>query len=186
MAPEDYLQHIDFAATTKLDFTPLFADPKVFRSLVLDLCRPFRAANINKVACPESIGFILGSAVAAELKLGLIPIRKAGKLPNIKRNVARQRFVDYTGESSGFEINKALIAQGDRILLVDDWVETGGQLRGLSKLLEKRGAVVSGISVLGFNTAGTSGKLRNNYTLASILDYDAPDKRDLTQRLDQR
>jgi hypothetical protein len=46
--------------------------------------------------------------------------------------------------------------------------------------------VVSGISVLGFNTAGTSGKLRNTYTLASILDYDAPDKRDLTQRLDQR
>ena len=71
-------------------------------------------------------------------------------------------------------------------MLVEEWVETGGQLRGLIKLLEKRGAMVSGISVLGFNTAGTSGKLRNTYTLASILDYDAPDKRDLTQRLDQR
>ena len=47
MAPEDYLQHIDFAATTKLDFTPLFADPKVFRSLVFDLCRPFSAANVS-------------------------------------------------------------------------------------------------------------------------------------------
>jgi adenine phosphoribosyltransferase len=185
MAPDDYLQHIDFAATTKLDFTPLFTDPKVFRSLILDLCRPFRAANIDKVACPESMGFILGSAVAAELKLGLIPIRKAGKLPNIKRNVVRQRFVDYTGGASGFEVNKALIAQGDRILLIDDWVETGGQLRGLTKLLEKRGAVVTGISVLGFNTAGTSGALRDRYTLASILDYDAPDKRNLTRRLDQ-
>ena len=185
MAPDDYLQHIDFAATTKLDFTPLFTDPKVFRSLILDLCRPFRAANIDKVACPESMGFILGSAVAAELKLGLIPIRKAGKLPNIKRNVVRQRFVDYTGGASGFEVNKALIAQGDRILLIDDWVETGGQLRGLTKLLEKRRAVVTGISVLGFNTAGTSGALRDRYTLASILDYDAPDKRDLTRRLDQ-
>jgi len=186
MAPDDYLQHIDFAATTKLDFTPLFTDPKVFRSLVLDLCRPFRAANIDKVACPESMGFILGAAVAAELKLGLIPIRKAGKLPNIKRNVARQRFVDYTGTASGFEVNKALIDPEDRILLVDDWVETGGQLRGLTKLLEKRGAIVCGISVLGFNTAGASGKLRDAYPLASILDYDAPDKRDLTQRLDHR
>ena len=69
--------------------------------------------------------------------------------------------------------------------MIDDWVETGGQLRGLTKLLEKRGAVVTGISVLGFNTAGTSGALRDRYTLASILDYDAPDKRDLTRRLDQ-
>ncbi len=68
------------------------------------------------------MGFILGSAVAAELKLSLIPIRTAGRLPNIKRNVARQSFVDYTGESSGFEINEALIARGDRFLLVDDWV----------------------------------------------------------------
>ena len=85
--------------------------------------------------------------------MGLVPIRKAGKLPNIKRNVARQRFVDYTGEVGGFEINKTLISPGDRILLVDDWVETGGQLRGLTKLLEKRGAVVSDISVLGFNAA---------------------------------
>ena len=186
MAPEDYLQHIDFAATTKLDFTPPFNHPNVFRSLVLDLCRPFRATKIDKIACPESLGFILGAAVATELKLGLVPIRKAGRLPNIKRNVARQRFVDYTGELGGFEINKTLISPGDRILLVDDWVETGGQLRGLSKLLEKRGAVVSGISVLGFNTAGASGKLRNAYPLASILDYDAPAKRDLTQRLDHR
>ena len=186
MTPEDYLQHIDFAATTKLDFTPLFTEPKVFRSLVLDLCRPFRAATIDKVACPESMGFLLGSAVAAELKLGLVPIRKEGKLPNIKRNVARQRFVDYTGEASSFEINKAVLGQGERVLLIDDWVETGGQLRGLTKLLEKRGAVVSGISVLGFNTAGASGKLRDAYTLASIFDYHAPDKRDLTQRLDRR
>ena len=79
-----------------------------------------------------------------------------------------------------------MLGQGERILLIDDWVETGGQLRGLTKLLEKRGAVVSGISVLGFNTAGASGKLRDAYTLASIFDYHAPDKRDLTQRLDRR
>ena len=59
MTPEDYSHHIDFAATTKLDFTPLFTEPKVFRSLVLDsLRRPFRAA-IDKVACPESMGLFL-------------------------------------------------------------------------------------------------------------------------------
>lgn len=185
MSPETYLEHIDFAATTKLDFTPLFADPKVFRSLVLDLSRPHRNLSFDKVACPESLGFILGSAVAAELKKGLIPIRKAGKLPNIKTNIARHSFQDYTGQRSAFEVNKALVNPGDRILLIDDWVETGGQLRGLTKLLEKRGATIAGISVIGFNTAGRSGKLRQAYTLTSLIDYEAKEKRDLTRRLDQ-
>ena len=186
MNPESYLEHIDFAATTKLDFTPLFVNPKVFRALVLDLCRPYRDTPFDNVACPESVGFLLGSAVAAELKKGLVPIRKAGKLPNIKANVARQSFKDYTGLSNAFEVNKALISPGDRILLIDDWVETGGQLRGLTKLLEKRGATIAGISVLGYNTAGKPGKLRGEYSIASIFDYEAPGKRDLSQRLDQR
>lgn len=185
MNPEIYLEHIDFAATTKLDFTPLFVDPKVFRSLVLDLSRPYRDVPFDKVACPESLGFILGSAVAAELKKGLIPIRKAGRLPNIKSNIARQSFQDYTGKRNAFEVNKALLEPGNRVLLIDDWVETGGQLRGLTKLLEKRGASVAGISVIGFNTAGKSGDLRQAYTLTSLIDYEAAEKRDLTQRLDQ-
>lgn len=185
MNPEIYLEHIDFAATTKLDFTPLFVDPKIFRSLVLDLSRPYRTLAFDKVACPESLGFILGTAVAAELKKGLIPIRKTGKLPNIKSNIARHSFRDYTGKRSAFEVNKALIKPGDRVLLIDDWVETGGQLRGLTKLLEKRGASVAAISVIGFNTAGKSGKLRQAYTLTSLIDYEATEERDLTQRLDR-
>ena len=183
--PEIYLEHIDFAATTKLDFTPLFVDPKIFRSLTLDLSRPHRTLVFDKVACPESLGFILGTAVAAELKKGLIPIRKAGKLPNIKSSIARQSYQDYTGKRNAFEVNKALIEPVDRVLLIDDWVETGGQLRGLTKLLEKRGASVAAISVIGFNTAGKSGKLRQDYTLTSLVDYEATEKRDLTQRLDQ-
>ena len=122
MAPNEYLLHIDFAAITKLDFTPLLADPKDFRPLLLVLCRPYLAANINKVACAESIGFILSSAVAAERKLRVIPIRKAGRLSNIKCNVAPQPFVGCAGESRGFEINKALIAQWDRFVLIDDLV----------------------------------------------------------------
>ena len=94
MQPEQYLQHIDFQATKKLDFRPLFADPKVFRSLVLDLCRPHRNKAVDKVACPEALGFVLGAAVAAELKKGLILIREAGRLPNIRQNVVTLSFTD--------------------------------------------------------------------------------------------
>ena len=165
MQPEQYLQHIDFQATKKLDFTPLFADPKVFRSLVLDLCRPHRDKAVDKVACPEA----LGAAVAVELKKGLILIRKAGRLPNI-RHVVNQSFTDYTEERNAFEVNKKLIRKGVRVLLIDDWVETGGQLKGLLKLLEKRGAEVSGIAVLGFNRVGKTQRFAAKYNVSSIID----------------
>ena len=186
MNAEQYLQHIDFQATKKLDFTPLFIDPKIFRALVLDLCRPYRKIPIDKVACPEALGFVLGSAVAAELKKGLVLIRKAGRLPNIRQNVASQSFADYTGEKNSFEVNKKLITQGDRVLLIDDWVETGGQLKGLVKLLEKRGAEISGISVLGFNRAPKVQRFANKYPVSSIVDYELTGRGDLSRRLDER
>ena len=168
MQPEQYLQHIDFQATKKLDFTPLFADPKVFRSLVLDLCRLE----------------VLGAAVAVGLKKGLILIRKAGRLPNIRQNVVTQSFTDYTEERNAFEVNKKLIRKGVRVLLIDDWVETGGQLKGLVKLLEKRGAEVSRIAVLGFNRVGKTQRFAAKYNVSSIIDYQLSGKRDLTKRLD--
>ena len=186
MRPDQYLEHIDFRATKKLDFTPLFADPKVFRSLVLDLSRPYREVAFDKVACPEALGFVLGAAVAAELKKGLILIRKAGRLPNVRQNVAVHQVTDYTREKSTFEVNKQLVSRGDRVLLIDDWVETGGQLKGLIKLLEKRGAVISGISVLGFNRISKTRRLADEYRLSSILDYQLHGQRDLSKRLDQR
>ena len=138
MNPEYYLEHIDFQATTKLDFTTLFRDPKVFRALILDLIKPFRHDDFNKIACPESLGFVLGSAAATELRKGLILIRKSGKLPNIQSNIARQTFTDYTDAKNSFEVNKALIEPGDRVLVIDDWVETGGQMKGLTRLLTRR------------------------------------------------
>ena len=110
MTPEDYLQHIDFAATTKLDFTPLFTEPKVFRSPVLDLCRPFVRRPSTKSPALSPWGFFLAPP-SQQSWVGLVPIRKAGKLPNIKRNVARQRFVDYTGEASSLRSTKPCLAK---------------------------------------------------------------------------
>ena len=151
---------------------------------MLDLCRPHRDKAIDKIACPEALGFVLGSAVASELKKGLILIRKAGRLPNIRQNVVSQSFTDYTNESNAFEVNKQLIKKGDRVLLIDDWVETGGQLKGLVKLLEKRGAEVGGVAVLGFNRIGKLQRFAAKYDVSSIIDYQLSGKRDLTKRLD--
>ena len=84
----------------KLDFTTLFRDPRVFRALLLDLVKPFRHDNFNKIACPESLGVVFGSAAATALRKGLVLIRQSGKLPNILRTIARQGFTDYAGKKS--------------------------------------------------------------------------------------
>ncbi|MEC7957384.1 MAG: phosphoribosyltransferase family protein, partial [Pseudomonadota bacterium] len=106
------------------------------------------------------------------------------RLPNIRQNVVSQSFTDYTNESNAFEVNKQLIKKGDRVLLIDDWVEKGGQLKGLVQLLEKRGAEVSGIAVLGFNRIGKTQRFASKYNVSSIIDYHLSGKRDLTKRLD--
>lgn len=184
MNPEYYFEHIDFKATTKLDFTTMFRDPRVFRALFLDLIKPFRHDDFNKIACPEPLGFVLGSAAATELRKGLVLIRKSGKLPNIQSNIARQSFTDYTGETNAFEVNKALIEPGDRVLVIDDWVETGGQMKGLTRLLTRRGAAIAGISVIGFNQIKETRVLQRRYKLRTLIDYSAPEARDLNRRLD--
>jgi adenine phosphoribosyltransferase len=183
MKPEYYLSHIDLKAMAKPDFSTLFLDPEVFNNLTLDLSRPFLKDAIDKVACPESMGFIFGAAVARRMKKGLVPIRKSGKLPTIKSRIVRQSFVDYTKQKNSFEMNKTLIQQGDRVLLVDDWAETGGQLKGLIKLLEKRGAIVAGISLLGFNRVRKTQALEQNYKLRAIIEHTLEGERDLTKPL---
>lgn len=183
MDPLYYLEHIDLKATAKPDFTTLFLDPDVFNNLTLDLSRPFLKDKIDKVACPEAIGFILGAAVARRMKKGLVPIRKANKLPTIRKRIVRQRFSDYTGKSSSFEMNRTLIKEGDRILLLDDWAETGGQLKGLIKLLEKQGAVIAGISLLGLNQVRKTRPLEQNYKLHAIIKHTLEGERDLNKPL---
>jgi adenine/guanine phosphoribosyltransferase-like PRPP-binding protein len=97
--------------------------------------------------------------------------------------VARHAFTDYTKEKNSFEVNKSLISPGDRVLIVDDWSETGGQLKGLIGLLKKRGAVIAGISLLGFNQIRRTRHLEKNYKLRAIIEHTIEGERDLTKPL---
>ena len=183
MDPLDYFQHIDLKAMVKPDFSTLFVDPAVFNHLVNDMAKPFLRDSIDKVACPESMGFIFGAGIARKLKKGLVPIRKSGKLPTIKNRIVRQSFVDYRREKGGFEMNKTLIDEGDRVLLVDDWADTGGQLKGLIKLLEKRGAEIVGISLLGLNQVKKTRGLEEKYKVRAIIKYTEEGERDPSKPL---
>lgn len=126
------------------DFTPLLADPRGLALAVELMANPYRGTGIEIVVGAESRGFIFGTAIAQALSAGFVPIRKPGKLPR------RVHGVDYDLEygKDRLEIHADAIRKGQRVLLVDDLLATGGTLQASCQLLQKLGAVITGITVL--------------------------------------
>lgn len=143
-----YESFINKKTKSKYDVTPIFQHPKAFYNLIIDLSEPFESSDFNKIVGLEALGFILGGAIAHKLKKGFVLVRKGGKLPGIKRTLVRASFIDYTKNKKTFEINKNAIKKGDKVLIVDDWIETGSQAKAAIKLIEKQGGKVVGITAL--------------------------------------
>jgi adenine phosphoribosyltransferase len=145
----DYLRLIDRSKLhyKRSDVTPIFAEPAAFAALVDDLLVPFREAGVQRVAGTDALGFIVGTAVALRLGVGFVPIRKGGKLP-VKNE--RAAFRDYTGEDKALELRAEPWPPGTRVLLVDEWIETGAQARAAVELIERTGGVVAGIAAIAF------------------------------------
>lgn len=122
------------------DVTTLFADPRGFRMCVDQLLHPYAGAPIDKVVGLEARGFILGGAVAHQLTLGFVPIRKKGKLPGA--TLSQPYTLEY-GEAV-MEIHDDAVTPGERILVVDDLLATGGTAEAGIKLLERLGAEIVG------------------------------------------
>jgi adenine phosphoribosyltransferase len=100
---------------------------------------------IDLVAGIDALGFVLGGALAFHLGKGFLAVRKAGKLPGPAR---RASFVDYTGQEKGLELRPGLVRAGVRVLVVDEWIETGAQVRAAIQLLTAQGAVIAGIAAI--------------------------------------
>jgi len=122
------------------DVTTLFQDPRGFRLAVDQLLAPFVGARIDAVAGLEARGFILGGAVAHQLSKGFVPIRKKGKLP---ATTIEQAYVLEYGEAV-VEIHDDAVQAGDKVLIVDDHLATGGTAAAGIKLIERLGAEVIG------------------------------------------
>ncbi|MFZ2961087.1 MAG: adenine phosphoribosyltransferase [Candidatus Ozemobacteraceae bacterium] len=120
------------------DITPLLGDPAAFRAAVEGIAAAFKTARIEAVAGIESRGFILGAALALELGVGFIPIRKPGKLPYKTRK--REYALEYGTDT--VEIHEDAVKKGQRVLLVDDLIATGGTARAAVDLLHDIGAHV--------------------------------------------
>jgi adenine phosphoribosyltransferase len=126
------------------DITTLLLDPEGFRLAVDSLVTPFRDAGIDAVVGIESRGFIFGAAVADRLGAGFVPIRKVGKLP------AETVTVSYDLEygSDALQVHADAIREGQRLLIVDDLLATGGTAQAAVNLVEGLGADVVGVSFL--------------------------------------
>ena len=120
------------------DITTLLGDARSFRRAIDELVQPWSGAKIDKVAGVEARGFILGGAVAHQLSAGFAPIRKKGKLPHATISIAYS--LEYGLDE--MELHQDAVAQGERVILVDDLIATGGTAEAAVKLLQRIGAQV--------------------------------------------
>jgi adenine phosphoribosyltransferase len=139
------------------DITTLLGEARAFRRAVDELVQPWAGSKIDKVAGLEARGFILGGAVAHQVSAGFIPIRKKGKLPHKRVSIAYS--LEYGLDE--MEMHEDAVAKGDRVIVVDDLIATGGTAEGAVKLLRQMGAdVVAACFVIDLPDLGGAEKIR--------------------------
>ena len=138
------------------DITTLLGNARAFRRAVDELVQPFAGSKIDQVAGMEARGFILGGAVAHQLSAGFIPIRKKGKLPHSTVSIAYS--LEYGVDE--MEVHTDAVKPGEKVILIDDLIATGGTAEGATKLLQKMGAeVVAACFVIDLPELGGRAKL---------------------------
>jgi len=139
------------------DITTLLGDARAFRRAVDELVQPWAGMKIDKVAGIEARGFILGGAVAHQVSAGFIPIRKKGKLPHKRVTIAYS--LEYGLDE--MEVHEDAVEKGERVILVDDLIATGGTAEGAVRLLRQLGAnVLAACFVIDLPELGGADKLR--------------------------
>ncbi len=151
------------------DITPLLQDPKTLRVLVEQFVFRYMDRKIDVIAGIDARGFIIGAILAHELNIGFVPIRKKGKLPYT--TVAEEYELEYG--SAAIEMHADAVHPGQRVLLVDDLIATGGTMMAAKKLLDRLGAVViEGAAIVDLPELGGSQLLRGaGLTLFTLVDY---------------
>jgi adenine phosphoribosyltransferase len=129
------------------DVWRVFRDAAALAAVIVALAEPFREEKVDAVCGVEARGFLLGAAVAVELGVGFLPVRKGtGLFPGEK--TFGQTALDYRGLRHTLRLQRSAVSAGDRVLLVDDWIETGTQATTVKSLVEQCGGAWVGCSVL--------------------------------------
>jgi adenine phosphoribosyltransferase len=149
------------------DITPLLADARALREAVEQMSQPWEGRGIELVAAMEARGFIFGPAIAVRLGCGFVPIRKSGKLP------WKTRSAEYTLEyrSDVLHIHQDAIRPGQKVLVVDDLIATGGTAKAVVELVEVLGGEVAGIGFLIELVDLAGRKLLEGYEVRSLIEF---------------
>jgi adenine phosphoribosyltransferase len=152
------------------DITTLLGNARAFRRTVDELVMPWAGASVNRVAGIEARGFILGGAIAHQLHAGFIPIRKKGKLPHVTVRVAYS--LEYGVDE--MEMHADAVSPGERIILVDDLIATGGTAEAAVRLLRKQGAdVLAGVFIVNLPQLGGAQRLKDaGVPVHTLMEFD--------------
>jgi adenine phosphoribosyltransferase len=152
------------------DITTLLGNARAFRRAVDELVQPWAGSKIDKVAGIEARGFILGGAVAHQVSAGFVPIRKKGKLPHTTVRIAYS--LEYGLDE--MEMHEDAVGRGERVVLVDDLIATGGTAEGAVKLLRQMGAdVLAACFIIDLPELGGAEKLRKlNVPVRTLLSFE--------------
>ena len=152
------------------DITTLLGNPRAFRRAIDELVQPWAGSKIDKIAGIEARGFIIGGAVAHQLSAGFVPIRKKGKLPYKSVSIAYS--LEYGLDE--MEMHDDAVEKGERVILVDDLIATGGTAEGATKLLRQMGAeVVAACFMVDLPDLGGADKLRKmGVTVRTLMTFE--------------
>ena len=149
-----------------LDPTSIYINGAAFKDLLDDLCADLSADEFDVVAGLDAMGFVLGSGIATRFEKGLLPIRKSGKLC-VESDSAS--FLNYSGRTQDMEMRRPAFAPGTRVLLVDQWVETGGTIHGAIQLIEQQSGEVAGIVAIVIEENERTNEYRRKYKCVSAV-----------------
>lgn len=149
-----------------LDPTSIYINSAAFNDLLDDLLADLDGVDYDVVGGLDAMGFVLGAAIAARSGVGFLPIRKAGKLCV---DTDKVNFGNYSGRTQDMEMRKPAFAQGTRVLLADQWVETGGTMDGAIRLVERQGGIVAGLLAIAIEENERTSSYRDAYPCISAV-----------------
>lgn len=149
-----------------LDPTSIYINGAAFHDLLDDLEADLQSAEVDVVAGLDAMGFVLAAALATRLGVGFLPIRKAGKLCV---DTDKATFTNYSGRTQDMEMRLPAFAPGTRVLLVDQWVETGGTMRGAIELVTAQQGLVAGLVAIAIEENDVTRGFRERYICASAV-----------------
>jgi len=149
-----------------LDPTSIYINQAAFQDLLADLLADLEGTEFDVVGGLDAMGFVLGAAIAARCGVGFLPIRKAGKLCVDTDKVS---FTNYSGRTQDMEMRSPAFAPGTRVLLVDQWIETGGTMEGGIELVERQKGRVSGLVAIAMEDTPRAITLRERFPVVTAI-----------------